>query len=90
MSRLVQIYIEAYLRDNTAVGIVSFNYVATIHAPMTVITSPAIRRNLASKVPSTADGGRSIVAGLEKCQKVRIINSGITMSCLFAVIYCHQ
>ena len=75
MSRQVQIYIETYLRDNTAVGIVSFRDVATVHAPMTVITSSAVRESLASAVPTTADGGTSIVAGLEKCQEVRIINA---------------
>ena len=75
MSRLVQIYIEAYLRDNTAVGIVSFEDEATVLAQMTVITSPAVRGSLASKVPTTADGGTSIVAGLQKCQEVNIINA---------------
>ena len=75
MSRLVQIYIEAYLKDQTAVGIVSFQDYATVHAPMTVITSSSVRASLASKVPSTADGGTSIIAGLHKCQEVRIINA---------------
>ena len=74
MSLLVQIYIETYLRDNTAVGIVSFEDVATVLAPMTVITSPAVRGSLASKVPTTADGGTRIMAGLENCQGVRIID----------------
>ena len=75
MSRQVQIYIEAYLKDQTAVGIVSFQDYATVHAPMTVITSSSVRASLASKVPTIADGGTSIIAGLQKCQEVRIINA---------------
>ena len=74
MSHLVQIYIEAYLKNQTAVGIVSFQSYATVLAPMTVIDSPAVRGSLASKVPTTADGGTRIMAGLEKCQGVRIID----------------
>ena len=73
MSLLVQIYIETYLRNDTAVGIVSFKNAATVHAPMTVITSPAVKSSLASKVPTSASGGTSIMAGLQQCQKVKII-----------------
>ena len=72
MSHLVQIYIEAYLKEQTAVGIVSFQSYATVLAPMTVIASSAERGSLASKVPTIADGGTSIIAGLEQCQGVRI------------------
>ena len=74
MSQLVQINIEVYLQDQTAVGIVSFEDVATVLTPATVITSFDERRNLASKVPTFANGGTNIIAVLQKCHWVTIIN----------------
>ena len=73
MSQLVQIYIEAYLKDQTAVGIVEFRHYVTVLAPITVITSTDVRRSLSSKVPASASGGTDITAGLRQCQGVRNI-----------------
>ena len=67
----MKIYIEAYLQNQTAVGIVSSQSNATILAPMTVITTTAVRRNLTSCVPTTGGGGSNITAGLQQCQEVR-------------------
>ena len=65
-SQLVKIYIEAYLQNQTTVGIVSSQSNGTVHAPMTIITTPDVRRNLTSCVPITGGGGSNI-----KCQEVR-------------------
>ena len=73
MSQSVKIYIEAFLRNQTAVGIVSFNSTATLHAPMTALTNSTVRKKLSTKVPASSSGGTSISAGLNKCHKVRII-----------------
>ena len=72
MSESVQSYILNYLRDGTAVGIVSFNTAATTNAPMTELTGSAVRSDLASKVPTVADGGTGIAHGLQRCQSVNI------------------
>ena len=70
-SQLVKTYIEAYLQNQTTVGIVSSQSNGTVLAPMTVITSPVVRRNLSSCVPTVGGGGSNITAGLQQCQKVR-------------------
>ena len=70
MSQAIKIYIEAYARDNTALGIVSFSRYATVLANMTEITSPAVRASLSAAVPTYASGGTNIGAGLAACQTV--------------------
>ena len=71
MSEVVQSYILNYLRDGTAVGIVSFDGTANLLSGMLGLTSPYIRQSLASRVPTTANGGTGIGAGLQLCQQVR-------------------
>ena len=85
MSQSVKIYIEAFLRNKTAVGIVSFNSAATLHAPMTVLTNSAARKRLSAKVPASSSGGTSISAGLNECHKVRIILLSTQFYCAVTV-----
>ena len=73
MSASVQSYIANYLRDGTAVGIVSFENNPKVLATMTDITSSAVRGDLVSRVPDRAYGGTGIGRGLQTCQTVRII-----------------
>jgi len=70
MSDAVATYIHEYLRNGTAVGIVTFNSAATTLASMTVITNDQVRSNLASVLPQTASGGTSITSGLNTCIQV--------------------
>ena len=71
MAESVHSYIANYLRNGTAVGIVSFSSSSRERAPMTVITSSAVRDDLVSKVPTSASGSTAIGEGLETCQTVR-------------------
>ena len=73
MSASVRSYIMNHLRNETAVGIVSFESDARELAPMTVITSPAVRNDLESKVPNRTYGLTAIGEGLQTCQTVRNI-----------------
>jgi len=70
ISEIVAIYIQEYLRNGTAAGIVSFNYVAKTLAGMTVVTNEKVRTDLASVLPQTASGGTSITSGLNTCIQV--------------------
>ena len=70
MSQSIKIYIGAYARNNTALGIVAFSNYASVLAQMTEITSSAVRSSLSAAVPTKANGGTNIGAGLETCQTV--------------------
>ena len=70
MAEAVKSYILNYLRDGTAVGIVSFNAGSQLLANMTDITSTAVRDELASKVPTTTALKTAIADGLQTCQQV--------------------
>jgi len=70
MSGAVATYINEYLRNGTAAGIVTFNNAARTLASMTVITNDQVRTNLASVLPQTAGGGTSITSGLNTCIQV--------------------
>ncbi|XP_067930953.1 calcium-activated chloride channel regulator 1-like [Watersipora subatra] len=70
MSQAVKLYLMTYIRDGSAVGIVSFNDTAMIDANMTLITSQSEREGLISKVPTRADGDTNIAAGISTCQKI--------------------
>ena len=70
MSEVVQSYILNYLRDGTAVGIVSFDDAPYLHSGMLALTGSHIRKALASRVPTTTGGGTGIGAGLQLCQQV--------------------
>ena len=58
------------MRNGTYVGIVDFDDKATIAANMTLVRGLDLREALLAAVPSTADGGTSIGAGLQQCQQV--------------------
>lgn len=75
MAASARSYLLNRLRNGTAVGIVSFHYFATQHAPMTEITSSAVRDDLASKVPRSTGGATAIGRGLQTCQTVRNISA---------------
>jgi len=70
MSDAIKLYIHNYLRDGSAVGIVAFNTTAQILANMTVLSDDDVRKILSSVLPYTADGGTSILFGLQTCIKV--------------------
>ena len=70
MAEAVKSYILNYLRDGTAVGIVSFNAGSQLLANMTDITSTTVRDELASKVPTTTALKTAIADGLQTCQQV--------------------
>ncbi|XP_067929386.1 calcium-activated chloride channel regulator 1-like [Watersipora subatra] len=63
-------YILTYLREGTAVGIVSFQSSAYLHADMTEITSSRDRSDLISALPRSAGGGTNIEVGLDECQRI--------------------
>ncbi|XP_067929460.1 calcium-activated chloride channel regulator 4A-like [Watersipora subatra] len=70
MANTVSVYIMTYLRNATAVGIVSFSDNAYLHADMTEISSTAVRSYLTSSVPRRTVGGTNIGAGLKECQRI--------------------
>ncbi|XP_067930955.1 calcium-activated chloride channel regulator 4A-like [Watersipora subatra] len=67
MSKGVQTYILSYLRNGTAIGIVTFSSSATVHSNMTEITSDFVRERLAAVVPTVANGVTNIEAGIGQC-----------------------
>ena len=79
MSDLAQSYILNYLRDGTAVSIVSFDSISHLLAPMTEITNSGVRANLAAKIPTKTFGGTGIGEGLDLCQQVRNATDGIVL-----------
>ncbi|XP_067930954.1 calcium-activated chloride channel regulator 1-like [Watersipora subatra] len=70
MSEAVQLYILSYLRNGTAVGIVSFSTFAYVEAYMTEITSDAVRENLRAAVPTEVKSSTNIERGLDECQQI--------------------
>lgn len=70
MASSVKSYIINHLRNETAVGIVSFESSSYELASMTEITDSNVRTELASKVPNSTGGGTGIGSGLELCQNV--------------------
>ncbi|XP_067930458.1 calcium-activated chloride channel regulator 4-like [Watersipora subatra] len=70
MSEAVQLYIMSYLRDGTAVGIVSFSDFAFLHADMTEVTSDEVKESLRASVPTQTIGGTNIAAGIYECQRI--------------------
>ncbi|XP_067930951.1 calcium-activated chloride channel regulator 1-like [Watersipora subatra] len=70
MSEAVQLYILSFLRNGSAVGIVSFASYDSLHADMTEITSRSVRERLMSNVPTQAGGGTNIADGLNQCKKI--------------------
>lgn len=79
MASAVKSYITNYLRNNTAVGIVSFSSKGTKLAPMTLITGSEVRDYLNKKVPTTAGGYTAIGAGLQLCQTVSLLTTIIQL-----------
>lgn len=81
MGSAVANYLRNYLDDGTEVGIVSFSSAATVLAEMTKILNDTTREELIAAVPTTAGGGTSIGAGMEKCAEVKEIPvAGLTSS----------
>ena len=72
MADSASVYISTYLREGTAVGIVSFSNSAYLHADMREITSSADRSVLVSALPRSAAGGTNIEVGLKECQRVKV------------------
>ncbi|XP_067929388.1 calcium-activated chloride channel regulator 1-like isoform X2 [Watersipora subatra] len=70
MADSASVYISAYLKEGTAVGIVSFQSSAYLHADMREITSSADRSDLISALPRSAGGGTNIEVGLNECQRI--------------------
>ncbi|XP_067930952.1 calcium-activated chloride channel regulator 4-like [Watersipora subatra] len=70
MSEAVQLYIMSYMRNGSAVGIVSFNNTEILNADITELTSESVRASLITKVPTTARGRTNIGAGLTKCHQI--------------------
>jgi len=73
MSDAMKIYIQDYLRNGSAVGIVAFNSVAHILANMVVVSDDDVREVLSSVLPYTASGGTSILSGLQTCIAVSAV-----------------
>ncbi|XP_067930947.1 calcium-activated chloride channel regulator 1-like [Watersipora subatra] len=70
MADSASVYILTYLRNGTAVGIVSFESSADLLADMKEISSSADRSFLISALPRSASGGTNIEAGLNECQRI--------------------
>ncbi|XP_067929384.1 calcium-activated chloride channel regulator 1-like isoform X2 [Watersipora subatra] len=70
MTDSASVYILTYLREGTAVGIVSFESSAHLHADMREITSSADRSYLISALPRSAGGGTNIEIGLNECRRI--------------------
>jgi len=70
LASAVTSYILYHLRNNTAVGIVSFSSTATVNAPMTLLSSDQARKDLIAFIPTVAFGTTGIGNGLLKCSEV--------------------
>ncbi|XP_067930957.1 calcium-activated chloride channel regulator 4-like [Watersipora subatra] len=70
MSEAVQLYIMSFLKDGTAVGIVSFSDFAYLHADMTEVTSNEVKEILRAAVPTQTISGTNIAAGIYECQRI--------------------
>lgn len=70
MASSMKLYIQTYLRNGTALGIVTFASSATTKLAMTSLSSSSARSAAVSRVPTIAKGGTGIGGGLQKCQTV--------------------
>ncbi|XP_067930967.1 calcium-activated chloride channel regulator 4A-like [Watersipora subatra] len=70
MTEAVQLYIMSFLREGTAVGIVSFSYSAHLRADMAEVTSDEVKESLRAAVPTQTSGGTNIAAGIYECQRI--------------------
>ncbi|KAF6016854.1 hypothetical protein EB796_024835 [Bugula neritina] len=70
LASAVTSYILYHLRNNTAVGIVSFSSTATVNAPMTLLSSDQARKDLIAFIPTVAFGTTGIGNGLLKCSEI--------------------
>lgn len=67
--------IETLIADDSFLGIVWFETVATIKKGLTQITSDAVRDDLIAELPTLADGGTCIGCGIEAALSVCTIIS---------------
>ncbi|XP_015725905.1 calcium-activated chloride channel regulator 1-like [Coturnix japonica] len=60
------VFLRQIIETGSRVGIVTFESTASVKSPLVQITSDATRQKLAQYLPTTANGGTSICAGIEK------------------------
>lgn len=73
LAATVRNYITDSVQNGFSVGIVAFTDYARTLADIQMITGQEVRSALLAAVPSSADGGTSIGAGLLECQQVSFI-----------------
>ena len=70
MIKVSTVFLDEFLSEGTAAGIVEFNNYATILSPMTVIKGPDDRNSLKQALPKSPGGGTGIGDGILKAIEV--------------------
>ncbi|XP_072918715.1 calcium-activated chloride channel regulator 1-like isoform X2 [Hemitrygon akajei] len=65
LRQAVEIFLLQVIEEGSQVGIVTFNDEANIKAQLKKIDSPSVRRDLVLLLPTSADGGTNICAGVQ-------------------------